>query len=100
MARYRFFPHVGFYARINELDVQNAVRFGEYVLMNAPRLWTESSLQPKQRLQQVFFPHGVQFENGCYRTEVTSRIFMALEADQADNNSLVALPGIEPGFED
>ena len=57
-------------------------------------------LQPKQRLQQVFFPHGVQFENGCYRTEVTSRIFMALEADQADNNSLVALPGIEPGFED
>jgi hypothetical protein len=36
--------------RIDQLDVQIAVSHGEYLLLNAPRLWTESSLEQKQRL--------------------------------------------------
>jgi hypothetical protein len=70
------------------------------LLLNAPRLWVESSLEQKQRLQEVFFPHGVQFENGAYRTTETSMIFFELEEIPAQKEGLVALPGIEPGFED
>jgi hypothetical protein len=59
----------------------------------------ESSLEQKQRLQEVFFPRGVQFENGAYRTAETSMIFLELEGISAPKEGLVALPGIEPGFE-
>ncbi len=62
-------------ARIEEMDVQAAVSFGEFVLLNAPRLWTELSLEQEQRLQQVLFPGGVQFADGVYRTAETSIIF-------------------------
>jgi site-specific DNA recombinase len=86
--------------RIDELDVQAAVSHGEFLLLNAPRLWMESSLEQKQRLQEVFFPRGVQFENGAYRTVETSMIFFELEEISAQNEGMVALPGIEPGFED
>src|SRR6202521_6407145 len=40
--------------RIDELDVQAAISHGEFLLLNAPRLWMESSLEQKQRLQEVF----------------------------------------------
>ncbi len=87
-------------ARIDEMDVQAAVSFGEFVLLNAPRLWAELSPEQKQRLQQVLFPRGVQFEAGVYRTAETSMIFFNLEAEQTKNEGLVALTGIEPVFED
>jgi len=68
-------------ARINEMDIQAAVRFGEFVLLNAPRLWSEASLGQKQRLQQVLFPLGVQFEAGAYRTAQTSILFKHLDEE-------------------
>jgi hypothetical protein len=80
--------------------VQTAVSHGVFLLLNAPRLWVESSLDQKQRLQEVFFPRGVQFENGGYRTTETSMIFFELKEIPAQKEGMVALPGIEPGFED
>jgi site-specific DNA recombinase len=85
-------------ARIEELDVQTAVSLGEYVLLNAARLWSEFSLEQKQRLQQVLFPNGVQFADGAYRTSSISMIFSRIEEDGFEKQVLVALPGIEPGF--
>jgi hypothetical protein len=87
-------------ARIEEIDIQAAVSFGEFVLLNAARLWTELPLSQKQRLQQVLFPHGVQFDGGNYRTAETSMIFFNLEVEHEQKEDVVALPGIEPGFED
>jgi site-specific DNA recombinase len=87
-------------ARIEELDVQAALSFGEFLLLNAPRLWVEASLEQKQRLQQVFFPRGVQFADGGYRTAQTSMIFYELEEISSQKEGLVALTGIEPVFED
>jgi hypothetical protein len=80
-------------ARIEELDVEAAVSFGEFLLLNASRLWTEMSLEQKQRLQQVIFPRGVQFEGGIYRTAETSLLFYALEDKQAETHAVVALAG-------
>ena len=87
-------------ARIEELDIQAAVEFGQYVLLNASRLWVEASFDQKQRLQDVLFPRGVQFKDGEYRTAETSMIFYHLESKPDKKEVLVALPGIEPGFED
>jgi hypothetical protein len=56
------------------------------------------SLAQKQRLQQVIFPRGVQFEDGVYRTAETSMVFFELEAGQSRKAGLVALTGIEPVF--
>ena len=46
------------------------------------------------------FPAWVQFEDGAYRTAKTSMIFYELEEISGQKEGLVALPGIEPGFED
>jgi site-specific DNA recombinase len=86
-------------ARIDELDLQAAVSFGEFVLLNAPGLWIQLSLDQKQRLQQSLFPRGVQFENGVYRTAETSMVFLELDAKQLKKEGLVALTGIEPVFQ-
>ena len=86
-------------ARIEELDVQAAVSFGEFVLLNAPRLWAQLSSEQKQRLQQAIFPRGVEFENGAYRTAETSMVFINLESKPLGKEDLVALTGIEPVFQ-
>ena len=85
--------------RIDELDLQAALSFGEFVLLNAPSLWIQLSLDQKQRLQQSLFPRGVQFENGVYRTAETSLVFLELDAKQLKKEGLVALTGIEPVFQ-
>jgi len=87
-------------ARLEEIDIQAALSFAEHVLVNAARLWAESSPDQKQRLQQLLFPDGVVYQSGAYRTEATSSIFFDLGAIEDKNERLVALPGIEPGFED
>jgi tetratricopeptide (TPR) repeat protein len=39
-------------ARLDQLDVEAAVEFAQYVLLNAARIWSESSPEQKQRLQK------------------------------------------------
>jgi site-specific DNA recombinase len=85
-------------ARIEEMGLQAAVSFAEFVLLNAARLWAESSLTQKQRLQQAIFPSGVEFADGVYRTTETSMIFYGLEMAECAKEGLVALTGIEPVF--
>ena len=87
-------------ARLDQLDVEAAVEFGQYVLLNAGRIWSESSPEQKQRLQKLIFPAGVLFAEGAYRTNTTSMIFFEFGELHVQKEGLVALPGIEPGFED
>ncbi len=70
------------------------------VLLNASNLWKTASLDQKQRFQRVLFPEGVEYINGGYRTTATCMLFNGLEPQEAEKEELVALPGIEPGFED
>ena len=79
-------------ARIEETDVQAAISYGEFILLSAPRLWAQLSLEQKQRLR------GVQFEDGVYRTTETSMVFFELGEGQFKKEGLVALTGIEPVF--
>src|SRR5690349_4931249 len=42
-------------ARLDELDVEAVLGFAEHLLLNVARMWTEASLDQKQRLQQGAF---------------------------------------------
>jgi len=58
------------------------------VILNAARLWTEYSLEQKQRLQEVLFPQGVQFLDGSFRTAVTCLIFSMLQQSEAQKERM------------
>ncbi len=45
---------------LEEMDVEGILAFAERVLPSASNLWVQSSLNQKQRLQQLFFPEGVR----------------------------------------
>ena len=47
---------------LEELDVEGILAFAERVLPSASNLWVQSSLDQKQRLQQLFFPEGIRFD--------------------------------------
>ena len=83
----------------HEVDVEAAVEYGQHVLLNAARLWVESSADQKQRLQKVIFPQGL-FSDGAYRTDATSIVVFELGGIYGQKEELVALTGIEPVFED
>ena len=81
-------------AREDEIDVQGALAFSEYVLSNAGRLWVESDLNGKQRLQQALFPQGMTFDNRCIATPLTSSIFYAIEDVVERKREFGCPPGI------
>lgn len=85
-------------ARLDQLDIEAAIEFAQYVLLNAARIWSESSPEQKQRLQKLIFPSGVLFAESVYRTGTTSMIFFELEEMYAQNERMVALPGCESAF--
>jgi hypothetical protein len=49
-------------SELDEMDVESILGFAERILPSASNLWVQSSLAQKQRLQQVFFPDGVRFD--------------------------------------
>lgn len=64
--------------RIEELDVEMVLNFSQYLFLNAARLWTEASLDQKQRLQKVLFPEGLTYGNEGFGTAKTSLVFNIL----------------------
>ena len=87
-------------ARQEEIEIEELLDFAENLLLNAAGTWNQSGLEQKQRLQQVLFPEGVAYSDGIYQTTTTSPMFNMLEITEEQKEGLVALPGIEPGFED
>ena len=87
-------------ARQEEAEIEELLDFSENLLANAAGAWDRSPLEQKQRLQQVLFPKGVKYADGIYRTTATSLMFIMLHTIAEKKEELVALPGIEPGFED
>ena len=87
-------------ARQDEIEIEELLDFSENLLLNAAGAWKQSGLEQKQRLQQVLFPQGVTYKDGVYRTTATSPMFSMLEEATVGKAELVALPGIERGFED
>jgi hypothetical protein len=84
-------------SEVEELDVEGILAFAERILPRAADLWVQSSLEQRQRFQQLFFPEGIAFDgNGFVGTAVTAPAFSYLRGVGKGNEGLVDLTGIEP----
>ena len=84
-------------SEVEELDVEGILAFAERILPRAADLWTQASLDQRQRFQQLFFPNGIAFDgNGFVGTAVTAPAFNYLRPEEVGNERLVDLTGIEP----
>jgi hypothetical protein len=82
---------------LEEMDVEGILAFAERVLPSASNLWVQSSLNQKQRLQQLFFPEGVRFDGKrIVGTGVTLPVFNYLTPVSGSKKDLVDQTGIEP----
>ena len=87
-------------AQAEGIEIGAVLDFAQMILLNASNLWKAAPPEQKQRLQQVLFPEGVTYARGTYRTAVTCLLFSGMGTKTGQKEGLVALPGIEPGFED
>ena len=78
-------------SEVEELDVEGILAFAERILPRAADLWTQSSLDQRQRFQQLFFPEGITFDgNGFVGTAATDRAFSYLPGLVTGNEKVVA----------
>ena len=78
---------------LEELDVEGILAFAERVLPSASNLWVQSSLNQKQRLQQMFFPEGIRFDGKrLVGTGLTLQVFNYL-APAEDSEEWWTRPG-------
>jgi hypothetical protein len=76
---------------LDKFDVEGVLAFAERVLPRASNMWTQASLEQRQRLQALFFPQGIAFDGKRFnRTAVTGQIFKYLPTGGHRNESLVS----------
>ena len=84
-------------SELEEMDVEGILAFAERVLPSASNLWVQSSLNQKQRLQQLFFPDGIRFDGKTLvGTGLTLPVFNYLSPISDEKKELVDQTGIEP----
>jgi hypothetical protein len=81
----------------HELDVEGILAFAERIVPRASDLWVQASLDYKQRLQQLFFPEGVEYDGIRFnRTAATAPLFKYLEPGEQAEESLASPGGVAP----
>jgi hypothetical protein len=85
-------------ASVEELDVETVLAFAETTLTNAARLWTDASLDQKQRLQSVLFPEGVTFDGVRIGTTATCLAFNQLPTSRDKDAGMASPLGFEPAL--
>ena len=84
-------------SELEEMDVEGILAFAERVLPSASNMWVQSSLNQKQRLQQLFFPDGMRFDGKrIVGTGATLPVFNYLSSVSEQKKELVDQTGIEP----
>ena len=85
-------------SRQKNYNLVELLDFAESALSDATGFWQKCGFDQKQRFQRILFPEGLMHANGTYRTTPTSLLFIILQANVSEKESLVALTGIEPVF--
>ncbi len=83
-------------AKVEQWDVESLLDFACKLVEQPARLWFQSPLDQKQRLQKVFFPEGVRFENGEFRTDASGSFFNLFHPAEAEKGDLASPTGFEP----
>lgn len=72
-------------SRLSEDDLEGLLAFAESMVLDPASFWLRCTIDQKQRLQQLLFPEGLQFADGCYRTATTCLLFTLLRSLEAEN---------------
>lgn len=83
-------------AKVDEFDIDGVLGFAEHLVTHSSRLWVEADLDQRQRLQRLFFPEGLTWAYGEFRTAVTCPYFNNLEGTSGARGEMVAHTGFEP----
>ena len=78
------------------LDLEGVLMFAEKIISSPARLWLESSLDHRQRLQQTFFPEGLTFDGQEFGTPSSSSFFSLLSGISGSESHLASPTGFEP----
>jgi hypothetical protein len=72
--------------------VEGVLAFAERILPRAADLWVQSSLDQRQRFQQLFFPDGIAFDGSAFvGTAATAGAFSYLPRSGTEGEGLVDL---------
>jgi site-specific DNA recombinase len=81
---------------LEDLELEKVLDFAERIILRPDRLWVESSLEQRQRLQRTLFPDGIEYDGEKFGTARTPLFFRLLEADSEVGSSLASPTGFEP----
>jgi site-specific DNA recombinase len=82
--------------QLEDINLEEVLRFADKILLRTDRLWMESALDQRQRLQKTLFPDGIEFDGEEFGTAVTPLLFRLLEEDSEDESCLASPTGFEP----
>jgi site-specific DNA recombinase len=83
-------------ADMQQLDVEAVLGFAEKLVHQPQKLWLQSSLEQKQRLQRVFFPDGLAYTSQGFGTAPSNSFFNLLRGDSEQKTTLASPTGFEP----
>jgi hypothetical protein len=75
---------------LEEIDLENVLKFADRIILRPARLWVESSLEQRQRLQKTLFPNGIEFDGEAFGTTSTPLLFKLLEGNSGDDSCLAS----------
>ena len=80
----------------DQLDIEAVLAFADKLIRQPQKLWTESSLEQKQKLQRVFFPDGVTVTSEGFGTASSNSFFEMLGQVPTGKAILASPTGFEP----
>jgi len=83
-------------AEYEEMDVEALLNFVRGVIKHPSKLWLQSGLEQKQRLQKVFSPSGLTYSPEGFGTVPSSSFFNILSEFGEENSQLASPTGFEP----
>jgi site-specific DNA recombinase len=83
-------------AKVEHLELEDVLVFAEKIITRPARLWVESTLDQRQRLQKTLFPNGVDFDGERFGTGTTPLFFSLLSGFSESDYLLASLKLIEP----
>jgi DNA invertase Pin-like site-specific DNA recombinase len=73
---------------LEDIELERVLEFADRIILRPARLWVESSLDQRQRLQKTLFPNGIEFDGEEFGTDSTPIFFRLLERDSAEDNGV------------
>lgn len=86
------------HAELDQLDIEGVLAFARRLVSDAARLWEEATPEQQQRLQAAFFPEGLAYSDGNFKTAPMCLAFRQIGASDSEISSLASPAGVEPAF--